>query len=166
MNYLDIQHCNMVNYSGLRTVIWVAGCERKCPGCFSPYTHDFCAGIEFDEKAKSELFRDSSEEWCAGITIVGGEPLHDRNFDVVLSIVKEHKSEYPDKTICIYTGFKWSEIVSNPKKSEILKYIDVLIDGPFIESMKSPELHWVGSSNQEVIDVKQRIAQISAISCN
>lgn len=163
MNYLDIQHCNMVNYKGLRTVIWVSGCDRNCPGCFSPHTHDFQAGIPFTEKAKDELFRDSNEDWCAGITIVGGEPLHPRNFDCVLKIVKEHKERFPDKTICIYTGYCWNEIIDNQTLSEILKYVDVICDGPYVESLRDVNLQWVGSTNQHVIDVKERIKRIQTI---
>lgn len=163
MNYLDIKHVNMVNGSGLRTVIWVAGCDRNCPGCFSPHTHDFCAGIPFDDNAKAELFKDSSEEWCSGITILGGEPLHPANIDVVHDIVKEHKEKFPDKNIWLYTGYRWDEILENEKQSGILKYIDILCDGPFIESMKDPNLKWVGSSNQNVIDVKRRISKVSSL---
>lgn len=153
----------MVNYKGLRTVIWVAGCDRNCPGCFSPYTHDFNNGVKFDDTAKAELFKDSAEDWCAGITIVGGEPLHDRNFDEVLNIIKEHKEKFPTKNICIYTGFCWNEILADEKRSEILKYVDVICDGPFVESLKDLSLEWVGSSNQHVIDVKERMSKITEL---
>ena len=166
MNYLDIKRCNMVNGTGLRTVIWVAGCERKCPGCFSPYTHDFTAGIKFDEKAKEELFRDSNEDWCAGITLLGGEPLHDANFAEVLAIAKEHKKRFPDKTIWLYTGYTYNEIINNTIMSEILNYIDVLCDGPFIQELRDPNLKWVGSSNQNVINIQQRISQVLKIARN
>ena len=164
MNYLDIKHCNMVNGVGLRTVIWVSGCDRNCPGCFSPHTHDPNAGIKFDEKAKKELFEDSSKDWCAGITFVGGDPLYCGNRAEVIELAKEHKSLFPDKTIWCYTGYCWSEILSDPTMVDIIKYVDVICDGPFVESLKDVELHWVGSSNQHVIDVKQRLKQISDIS--
>lgn len=164
MNYLDIKHCNMVNYKGLRTVIWVSGCERHCPGCFSPHTHDFKAGILFDNKAKEELFRDSNEDWCAGITFLGGEPLHPANRQTIIQLAKEHKERFPDKSICLYTGYCWNEIIDDVEMSEIIKYADVIIDGPFIESLKNVNLQWVGSSNQHVIDVKKRIEQIQKIS--
>ena len=163
MNYLDIKRCNMVNGTGLRTVIWVAGCERKCPGCFSPYTHDFTAGIKFDEKAKEELFRDSNEDWCAGITLLGGEPMHDANFAEVLAIAKEHKKRFPNKTIWLYTGYCWNELLEDPVKTEIIKYVDVICDGPFVQSLRDVNLKWVGSSNQHVIDVKERLAKISSL---
>lgn len=157
MNYLDIKHVNMVNGVGLRTAIWIAGCERHCPGCFSPYTHDFKAGVLFDDKAKEELFRDSKEDWCAGITFVGGEPLHPVNRKEVIQLAKEHRELFPEKTIWIYTGYCWGEIVEDPEMSEIVRYVDVICDGPFVESLKDPNLEWVGSSNQHVIDVKKRL---------
>ena len=153
----------MVNGTGLRTVIWVAGCERKCPGCFSPYTHDFTAGTKFDEKAKEELFRDSNEDWCAGITLLGGEPLHDANFAEVLAIAKEHKKRFPNKTIWLYTGYTYNDIINDAIRVEILNYVDVLCDGPFIKELKDPDLHWVGSSNQNVIDIPKRISQVRKI---
>ena len=166
MNYLDIKHCNMVNYEGLRTVIWFAGCDRNCPGCFSPYTHDPKAGVPFDEKAKEELFRDCKDDWCDGITFVGGDPLYCSNRAEVISLAKEFKERFPDKTLCVYTGFCWNEIVDDESMKDIIKYADVIIDGPFVESLKDPDLRWVGSSNQHVIDVKERLKKISEIAKN
>lgn len=163
MNYLDIKHCNMVNGQGLRTVIWVSGCNRNCPGCFSPYTHDVNAGVKFDEKAKEELFSDSNEDWCSGITLLGGEPLHENNRAEIIGLTREYKEKFPSKTIWMYTGYCWSEILADETMADIIKYVDVICDGPFVESLKDPELKWVGSSNQHVIDVKQRLRQISSI---
>ena len=163
MNYLDIKRCNMVNGQGLRTVIWLAGCDRNCPGCFSPYTHDPDAGVPFDDKAKEELFKDSKEDWCDGITFVGGDPLFCKNRGTVIELAKEHKKLYPNKTIWLYTGYCWSEIVSDKSMSDVIKYVDVICDGPFVESLKDPELEWVGSSNQHVIDVKERLSAISQL---
>ena len=166
MRYLDIKRCNMVNGDGLRTVIWIAGCDRKCPGCFSPYTHDFQAGVEFDDVAKAELVKDLSEDWCAGITWLGGEPLHPVNFPEVLALAKEIHECYPDKTQWLYTGYTYNEIINNTIMSEILNYIDVLCDGPFIQELKDPNLKWVGSSNQNVINIQQRISQVLKITRN
>ena len=166
MNYLDIKRCNMVNGDGLRTVIWIAGCDRKCPGCFSPYTHDFQAGMEFDDAAKAEFVKDLSEDWCAGITWLGGEPLHPVNFPEVLALAKEIRERYPDKTQWVYTGYTYNEIINNTIMSEILNYIDVLCDGPFIQELRDPNLKWVGSSNQNVINIQQRISQVLKITRN
>ena len=156
----------MVNGDGLRTVIWIAGCDRKCPGCFSPYTHDFQAGVEFDNAAKAELVKDISEDWCAGITWLGGEPLHPVNFPEVLALAKEIHERYPNKTQWLYTGYTYNEIINNTIMSEILNYIDVLCDGPFIQELRDPNLKWVGSSNQNVINIQQRISQVLKITRN
>lgn len=166
MNYLDIKRCNMVNGDGLRTVIWIAGCDRRCPGCFSPHTHDFQAGAEFDDAAKAELVKDLSEDWCAGITWLGGEPLHPVNFPEVLALAKEIRERYPDKTQWLYTGYTYNEIINNIVMSKILNYIDVLCDGPFIQELRDPNLKWVGSSNQNVINIQQRISQVLKITRN
>ena len=163
MNYLDIKRCNMVNGAGLRTVVWLAGCDRNCPGCFSPYTHDPNAGVLFDDNAKEELFRDSKEDWCDGITFVGGDPLYCKNRSEVIALAKEFKEKFPTKTIWLYTGYNWSTIVDDSSMRDILKYVDVICDGPFVESLKNPSLEWVGSSNQQVIDVKSRLAKITEI---
>lgn len=163
MNYLDIKHCNMVNGEGLRAVIWIAGCDRNCPGCFSPYTHDPAGGIKFDEAAKEELFRDCSEDWCDGITLCGGDPLFPGNRSESIALAREFKEKFPDKTLWLYTGYCWNEIVDDPSMSEIIKYADVICDGPFVESLKSPDLQWVGSSNQHVICVKDRLKKISEL---
>lgn len=151
----------MVNGEGLRTVIWIAGCDRNCPGCFSPYTHDPNGGLLFDCAAKEELFRDCNEDWCAGITLCGGDPLFHGNRLETIALAKEFKERFPDKTLWVYTGFCWSEIVDDGSMRGIIKYADVICDGPFVESLKDPSLMWVGSSNQHVIDVKKRIEQIT-----
>ena len=151
MNYLDIQHCNMVNGSGLRTVIWVSGCERKCKNCFQPHTHNINSGVRFDKKAKIELFRDNSTDWCDGITLLGGEPLHPMNRQEIISIVKEAKELFPNKTIWLYTGYTFEEIQQDSSMVDILNYIDVLIDGPYIDELKDLDIPYRGSSNQRLL---------------
>lgn len=166
MNYHDIKHCNMVNGTGLRSVIWVSGCEHCCKGCFNEETHDPESGILFDEKAKTELFSDLTEDWCEGITFSGGDPLYKDNFPVILDLCKEIKEKYPTKTIWLYTGFTWEYLIDNPELSIILRYIDVLCEGPFVEALKDPNIQWVGSSNQRVIDVAKRLRTISQLAAS
>lgn len=166
MNYLDIKHCNMVNGSGLRTVVWLAGCDHNCKGCFSPYTHDPAGGTQFDDAAKAELFKDSSEDWCDGITFCGGDPLYKDNRAEVIALAKEHREKFPNKTIWLYTGWCWNDIIADDSMKDVIKYIDVICDGPFVESLRDPSLHWVGSSNQHVIDVKERIKAISGLAAS
>lgn len=151
MNYLDIQHVNMVNGSGLRTVIWVSGCERKCKNCFQPHTHNINAGIKFDKKAKEELFKDNYTDWCSGITFLGGEPLHPVNRKEIIELAKEAKEKFPNKNIWLYTGFTLEEIQQDLSMKDILNYIDVLIDGPYIDEFKDLNLPYRGSSNQRFL---------------
>ena len=164
MNYMEISHCNMVNGDGLRTVLWVSGCNHNCPNCQNPYSHDCNIGIKFDDKAKEELFKDLHEDWCSGVTFSGGDPLHERNREEVINLAKEIKEKFPTKNIWLYTGYTWNEIVDSSSMINILKYVDVIVDGPYVESLKDPTLHWRGSSNQNIICVKRRINQINSIS--
>lgn len=163
MNYHDIKHVNMANGSGLRSVIWVAGCSHNCPGCFNPHTHDPNSGQLFDKEAKDYLFRDLDKDWCAGITFSGGDPLFESNVSEILNLCKEIKEKFPNKNIWLYTGYTYNEIINDNLRRPILNYIDVICDGPYIESLKSPDKPWVGSSNQNVIDIKERIRQVSEI---
>lgn len=163
MNYLTITHCDQVNGSGLRTVLWVSGCSHKCPGCQNPFSQDCHEGVLFDQAAKEEVFKDLTEDWCQGVTFSGGDPLNEHNRAEVIELAREIKEKFPDKNIWLYTGYTWSEIVDSKSMINILKYVDVIIDGPFIESLKDPNLQWRGSSNQNVIYVKRRINQIASI---
>lgn len=163
MNYMQITHCDQVNGSGLRTVLWLSGCSHKCPGCQNPFSQDCHTGILFDESAKEEFFRDLKEDWCSGVTFSGGDPLYDNNRSEVIELSKEIKEKFPTKTIWLYTGYTWNEIVDSRSMINILKYVDVIIDGPYIESLKNSDLHWRGSSNQNIICVKRRIEQVSSI---
>lgn len=163
MNYHNILHSNMVNGEGLRTVIWVSGCSHKCIGCFNAETHCPLSGIKFDEDAKKELYKNLTEDWCDGITFTGGDPLYETNVKHIIELCKEIKELYPTKTIWLYSGYTYNQIINDELRAPILKYIDVLCDGPFVESLKDLSLKWVGSSNQNVIDIKKRIEQVSNI---
>ena len=154
MNYHDITTDDMKNGVGLRTVLWVAGCGHKCPGCHNPITWDVSGGLRFDEATWQELYDKLSPEHIAGLTISGGDPLFEPNREAIARLVKRVKQCFPKKTIWLYTGFPWEEIQNLP----LLLSIDVVVDGKFIESRKDPQLHWKGSSNQRVIDVSKSLA--------
>lgn len=164
MRYLNITHCDQVNGEGNRVVLWVAGCSHRCRNCQNPFSWDGNGGIEFDDAAKKEIFDDLSTDWCAGITYSGGDPLFSANRSVVISLAKEIRDKFPDKTQWLYTGYQWHEIVEEPTMSEIIKYVDVICDGEYIESLRDIDKHWVGSSNQNVIDVRDRLKRISDLS--
>ena len=134
---------------GLRTVLWVAGCDHHCPFCQNPETHDPCSGILFDHAAYVELMEDLKKDYISGITFSGGDPLYERNRETVTDIAKEIREQLPEKTIWCYTGYVYEDI----KDLEIMNYIDVLVDGRFVQALKDDKLFWKGSSNQRVIDI-------------
>ena len=163
MNILQITHCDQLNGDGNRVVLWVAGCSHCCKGCQNAYSQDPTIGVKFDNKAKEEIFKDLETEWCAGITFSGGDPLFINNRKEIIALAKEIKEKFPTKTTWLYTGYKWEEILIDESMSEILKYIDILCDGEYVEELRDVELRWVGSKNQNIINVKQRIEQVSKL---
>ena len=153
MRYHNITKNDMLNGDGLRTVLWVAGCSHGCKNCHNPITWDICGGIPFDEAAKAELFEALEPEYVSGITFSGGDPLHVHNRGEVGQLIEEIHEKFPNKTIWVYTGYLWEEVKDLP----YLKLADVLVDGPFVEELKDTTLHWKGSANQRVIDVKKTL---------
>lgn len=155
MYYHNITKDDMLNGDGLRAVLWVAGCSHGCVGCHNPITWDERGGVLFDDNAKKELFAYLERDYISGITFSGGDPLYIQNRDEVEKLIIEIHEKYPQKTIWLYTGYTWEEICNY----DFIKYIDVLVDGKFVESLKDEKLHWIGSSNQKVIDVKKTISE-------
>ncbi len=192
MNYLKIDKEDVCNGEGLRVVLWLSGCSHKCKGCQNPQTWDANSGIPFDKSAKEELFRELDKDYISGLTLTGGDPLFEDNLDDVLDLVTEVNKRYntpqdkvyvtdkdnnilmsfpneirlssPQKSIWLYTGFTFEEIVYSTIKCNqsrirkiILNNIDVLIDGQYIESQRDITLPYRGSSNQRLIDVQQSL---------
>ncbi len=155
MRYHNITKDDMLNGEGLRVVLWVSGCEHCCKGCQNPVTWDPDGGLLFDEKAKAEVFDQLDKSYISGITFSGGDPLFGTNRLDVRNLAIEIKEKYPNKTIWLYTGYLWEQICELP----IMKYLDVVIDGEFVEEKKDVKLLWKGSSNQRVIDVKKTLLQ-------
>lgn len=154
MRYHNITTDDMLNGDGLRTVLWVAGCTHRCEGCHNPITWDIDGGIPFDEAAEQELFEKLSADYISGLTFSGGDPLHPRNREEVTRLARKCREEFPDKTIWLYTGYRWDEI----EALDIVPLLDVVVDGEFVKSLLDARLHWKGSSNQRVIDVKETLS--------
>lgn len=171
INYHNITHDDMNNGDGLRVVLWLSGCSHHCYNCQNPQTWNSDSGIPFDKSAKQEIFDKLSKDYISGITFSGGDPLHENNLDEVLSLIKEIRTSFPEKTIWLYTGYKFEELINGihyPLDSKwedkawrqsIVKLCDVLIDGEYIDEQRDITLKWRGSSNQRVIDVKQSLTQ-------
>lgn len=151
LNYHGIETDSMLNGDGLRVVLWVSGCLHHCFNCQNPQTWNKNSGIPFDNSAEKELFKALNKSYIAGITFSGGDPLYSNNIEEVTRLAKKFKEVFSNKTIWLYTGYLYEEI----KDLEVMQYIDVLVDGEFIEILKDNTLHWKGSSNQRVIDVKK-----------
>lgn len=154
MRYHNITKDDMLNGEGLRVVLWVAGCTHHCKNCHNPITWDITGGVEFDENAEKELFYELSKSHIAGITFSGGDPLHPLNREEVARLIKKVRDTLPEKTIWLYTGYRFEEI----KDFEALPLTDILVDGEFVEELKDTELYWIGSSNQRIIDVKKTLS--------
>jgi len=145
----------MLNGNDLRVVLWLSGCTHACAGCQNPITWDMNGGLIFDEIAKAELFKELTKDYIAGVTFSGGDPLHPANREDLELLIQEIRTKFPSKNIWLYTGFTWNEI----KGLSFVPYIDVIVDGKFKIDLLDKQLHWKGSSNQNVIDVKNSLAK-------
>lgn len=171
MNYSGISECDVLNGTGFRVVLFVSGCSHRCYNCQNPKTWDKNFGHPFTEKTKQYIFNCLDKDYIDGITITGGDPLHENNLDEVLKLVQEIRISFPEKTIWLYTGYSCSEIfrgqlsripqeeLNNFKRREIIKLCDVLVDGKYIDRQRDVTLKWRGSSNQRVIDAQQSLSQ-------
>lgn len=155
MNYHNITVDDMKNGDGLRTVLWVSGCDHRCRGCQNPQTWPENSGIPFDQAAHDELFEALSRDYMTGITFSGGDPLYCSNIETVGALIQEIHEKLPEKTIWLYTGSLFEDI----RRLPFVPLIDVIVDGPYIEDIRDTQLHWKGSRNQRVIDVKRTLAE-------
>lgn len=149
MNYHDIVKDDMLNGEGLRVTLFVAGCSHNCKGCQNPETWDPNGGIAFDEAAKTEIYEELSKDYISGLTLTGGDPLYETNVDVLTELLRDVKMQYPDKNVWLYTGSVYEEVKHLP----IFAYVDVVVDGPYVEEERDTTLRWRGSSNQRVIRI-------------
>ena len=153
MRFAQIRKEDISNGPGIRVSLFVQGCNRHCDGCFNPETWDYDKGQIFNRRIQ-ELFLDlGKEKKITGFSILGGEPL-DQD-ERMLELIKKIKERYPDKTIWMWTGHTYEDLTD--KQMEIVKLIDVLVDGPFIISQKCPGKRFRGSTNQRIIDIKKTL---------
>ena len=157
MNYEKIDKCSVSNGLGVRTVLWVSGCDVHCKNCHNQSTWDFNSGIPFTEDTMQEILYDLSKPYIKGLTLSGGHPLDPLNAPEVLKIVKRVKMVFPNKDIWIYSGYIWEDIIKDETLREIMKYTDVLVDGAYIDELRDISLPFKGSSNQRIIDVSKSL---------
>ena len=161
MYYSEVKECDIANGPGVRVTIFVSGCTHHCKGCFNEMTWDFRYGREFTEDDIDKIMKLLEPSYIAGLTLLGGEPMEYPNQQGLLPLLRKVKGAYPDKTVWCYTGYLYEkDILENfcgkwEETNEMLSYLDVIVDGEFVEEQKDISLRFRGSSNQRIIDVKK-----------
>lgn len=163
MNYGEIKNCDIANGVGVRVSLFVSGCTHHCEGCFNPMTWDFNYGKPFDKETENHIIELLSHEYIRGLTLLGGEPMEPENQKALLPLLRRVRAELPKKDIWCYTGYTYERDILNDmcvkyaETPELIKYIDVLVDGEFILARKNISLRFRGSDNQRIIDVKKSL---------
>lgn len=163
MNYAEIKNVDIANGPGVRISLFVSGCPHHCKGCFNEMTWDFNYGKPYTQDTINYILELLKPDYIRGITFLGGEPMAPANQYEVLNTMRRIKEYFPSKDIWLYTGYLFDndimEKMSNtlPYTKELVSYIDVLVDGPFIEDKKNLNLQFRGSENQRIIDVKKTL---------
>ena len=156
MNYATIKNCDIANGPGVRVSLFVSGCTHRCPGCFNEIAWDFDYGEPFTQKTIDSILDMLRPAYIRGLTLLGGEPFEPQNQGAVLELLRQVKRELPDKSIWAFSGYLFDRDICSGRlgdTSEYLSYLDVLVDGPFVEAKKNLSLRFRGSENQRLIDV-------------
>ena len=168
MNYGEIKFYDIADGVGVRTSLFVSGCRNCCEDCFNRETWSFSYGKPYTEETETAIIESLKPDYIAGLSILGGEPFEKENQPEVLKLVARAKKECPDKSVWIYSGFTFEELLGGSRASgqtaeEILKLADVLVDGRFDKTKKNISLKFRGSENQRIIDLKPSLLQKKAI---
>ena len=164
MNYAEIKNCDIANGPGVRVSLFVSGCTHHCPGCFNQVAWDFNYGQPFTQQTIDEILAMLKPGYIKGLTLLGGEPFEPENQPAVVELLRQIKSKYPEKTIWAFSGYLFDRDIlpghlGDPEITrEYLGYLDVLVDGPFVEAKKNLSLRFRGSENQRIIDVPASLA--------
>lgn len=160
-NYAKIKRYDIANGTGIRTSIFFSGCENKCKGCFNQELWDFDYGKPFTVETYEKEVRPTINKYIAGLSILGGDGLHPKNQRAVYGLCYRFKHDFPDKTIWLWSGYTWKEITSDGflECSDLLDYVDVLVDGRFELDKKNLTLPFRGSENQRIIDVQKSLEE-------
>ena len=161
MNYATIKNCDIANGPGVRVSLFVSGCTHRCPGCFNEVAWDFDYGEPFTQETVDYILGLLKPDYIQGLTLLGGEPFDPRNQGAVVELLRQVKKTYPDKSIWAFSGYLFEKDILSGRlgdTGEYLSYLDVLVDGPFVESKKNLSLRFRGSENQRLIDVPASLA--------
>ena len=181
MRYSSIRNLDISNGEGVGVSLFVQGCPFHCFNCFNPDTWDFNGGKEWTKETKNKFMELIDRPYIKRVSFLGGECLAEQNLNEVLKLIQEIRISFPEKTIWLYTGFRWSQIIAkihppifpdekfkhdrniHMKRQKIISLCDVLVDGEYIDEQKDLTLKFRGSKNQRVINVKQSLAQNKVI---
>lgn len=164
MNYAEIKNCDIANGPGVRISLFVSGCTHHCPGCFNEVAWDFGYGRPFTEDTIREILDMLKPHYIRGLTLLGGEPFEPQNQGAVVELLRRVKEAYPEKSIWAFSGYLFDRDILSGRLGdwkitrEYLSYLDVLVDGPFVEAKKNLSLRFRGSENQRIIDVPASLA--------
>ena len=153
MNYSLIKWRDIADGPGIRVSLFVSGCRHHCKGCFNAETWSFDAGKPYTPEVQASILEGMEKRYILGLTLLGGEPFEPENQPAVLALCRAVREKFPEKTIWMYTGSLWETV----KSYEVMKYVDVLVDGEYECDKRDTQLHWKGSSNQRVIDVQDSL---------
>lgn len=156
MRYNKIRKMDISNGPGIRVSIFMQGCAFNCKNCFNPETHDFNGGKEFTDDTIEQILKLCDKDNINGLSILGGEPMHPKNIEGTTALAKAFKNKFPNKNLWAWTGFEFDKSLQG---KEVLNYLDVLVDGQYIDEKRNPKLDWRGSGNQRVIDVQESLKQ-------
>ena len=162
MYYGNIKKPDIADGDGVRVSLFVSGCRNCCKGSFQPETCDFKYGTEFTQETENQILEFLRPSYISGLTVLGGEPFEEENQRILAPFLRKVKETYPSKTIWCYTGYVLEKdlLPEDGRKhceatGEMLKYIDILVDGPFIEEQKNISLKFRGSENQRILKLKE-----------
>ena len=161
MNYAAIKNCDIANGSGVRVSLFVSGCTHRCPGCFNEVAWDFHYGQPFNQEVMDRIVQMLRPDYIRGLTLLGGEPFEPENQGAIVQLLRQVKRELPQKSIWAFSGYLFDRDILSGRLGdtrEYLSYLDVLVDGPFIEAQKNLSLRFRGSENQRLIDVPASLA--------
>ena len=165
MNYATIKNCDIANGPGVRVSLFVSGCTHRCPGCFNEIAWDFDYGEPFTQQTIDSILAMLAPDYVAGLTLLGGEPFEPQNQPALVELLRQVRANYPKKSIWALSGYLFDRDILSGRLGdyeitrELLSYLDVLVDGPFVESKKNLMLRFRGSENQRLIDVPASLSK-------
>ncbi len=154
MHFNKVRKMDIANGPGVRVSVFMQGCEFHCKNCFNPETWNFDGGKDFTDEVIDKILDLCEPDFIEGLSILGGEPLHPKNIDGTTKLARAFKERFPKKTLWVWSGFLFDK---NLQGKEVLNYIDVLVDGQYVDEKHNPTLKWRGSENQRVIDVQKSL---------